>query len=118
MANDGEVSVLTNLVGEQLSSVTFVQDYVQLSFDGPCLTLFTWPVVIISERAISKHEQNYKDALCAQIGIQIASTILNPSDCLTILFSNSIILQVSLKDEDYVAAEAVMFQSDQGWWVL
>jgi hypothetical protein len=31
---------LKQLIGEQLSSIEFVQDYLQLRFDGPCLTVY------------------------------------------------------------------------------
>lgn len=33
------------LIGEQLSAVVFVQDYVQLQFDGYQLTTYTTPLV-------------------------------------------------------------------------
>ena len=118
MNNDAELSLLRNLIGEQLSSVTFVQDYVQLSFDGPSLTLYNWPVVIVNDQAILQNEHNYKDALCAQIGIQVASVILTPQNFLALLFENKVTLQVLLREEAYVTAEAVLFQSDQGWWVI
>ena len=34
---------LESLIGEQLSAVTFVMDYVQFQFDGAVLTAFTGP---------------------------------------------------------------------------
>jgi hypothetical protein len=37
------VSLINELVGEELSSVVFVADYVQFDFNGPRLTLFVWP---------------------------------------------------------------------------
>jgi hypothetical protein len=40
-----EEQSLQVIVGAQLSAVTFVQDYVQLHFDGPRLTAFSHPVV-------------------------------------------------------------------------
>jgi len=41
-----EEKSLQMLIGEQLSAVTFVQDYVQLHFDGPRLTVFSHAVVM------------------------------------------------------------------------
>jgi hypothetical protein len=38
-SNHQEVQTLSRIVGEQLSAVVFVQDYLQLQFDGPTLTL-------------------------------------------------------------------------------
>ena len=36
-----------SMVGQELSAVEFVQDYLQLRFDGPVLTLFEWPDVFL-----------------------------------------------------------------------
>jgi hypothetical protein len=38
-----EEKSLQMLIGEQLSAVTFVQDYLHLYFDGPRLTVFFLP---------------------------------------------------------------------------
>jgi hypothetical protein len=38
-------TALNGIVGEQLSSVTFVMDYWQLSFDGAVLTVYSAAVV-------------------------------------------------------------------------
>jgi len=35
------VDALQVLIGEQLNSVEFVLDYVQLRFNGPCLSVYT-----------------------------------------------------------------------------
>ena len=40
---------LSVLIGHQLSSVEFVQDYLQLRFDGPCLTAVTHPRVRVGQ---------------------------------------------------------------------
>jgi hypothetical protein len=46
---------LQMLIGEQLSAVTFVQDYLQLHFDSPRLTVFSHAVVMHGAR-LRKHE--------------------------------------------------------------
>src|SRR5690242_9135647 len=60
-AND---SPLGPIHGSQLSSVEFVQDYVQLRFDGPCLTAITWPVVTVGQQRFRLETPGYRDALC------------------------------------------------------
>jgi hypothetical protein len=35
------------LVGEKLSSVTFVLDYLQVDFDGNQFTFYIWPTVFV-----------------------------------------------------------------------
>ena len=44
---------LQMLIGEQLSAVTFVQDYLQLHFDGPRLTVFSHAVVMRGDQDFS-----------------------------------------------------------------
>lgn len=43
--------------------VEFVQDYVQLRFDGPTLTAFVWPVVSFSGKAVHFGESRYRDGI-------------------------------------------------------
>ncbi len=45
-----EEKSLQMLIGEQLSAVTFVQDYLQLHFDGPRLTVFSHTVVRLGDQ--------------------------------------------------------------------
>jgi hypothetical protein len=70
--NRGDRTDLVSLEGEQLSAVTFVRDYVQLHFDGPRLTLLTWPVVIAAEARCAFGEPGYRDSLCRLIGRIVA----------------------------------------------
>ncbi len=55
------------LLGEQLSSVTFVQDYLQLDFDGVQLTYNVWPSVLLAEAQSVFGATGYRDALCSLI---------------------------------------------------
>jgi hypothetical protein len=45
-----EEQSLQMLIGEPLSAVTCVQDYLQLHFDGPRLTVFSHPVIRFGEQ--------------------------------------------------------------------
>jgi len=48
------VDALQVLIGEQLSSVEFVLDYVQLRFNGPCFTVYT---------NIQRHEKRHHESM-------------------------------------------------------
>ena len=61
-------NVLHPLKGTQLSSVEFVQDYVQLRFDGPCLTAITPPRVHRLNEAFEWGMPEYRNLLCERIG--------------------------------------------------
>lgn len=109
-----ELRLLETLVGQTLSSVEFVQDYVQLRFDGPTLTAYTQPSVTHAGVTLRWNGQGYRDALCNQIGSHVAAVALGKDSLLVLEFDNQAAVSVSLKDEDYRGAEAVMFRSGGG----
>ena len=111
--------VLGQIVGRQLSSVTFVQDYVQMSFDGPAVTAVTHPVVEAEGVAYRWDETGFRDQLCKRIAHIVTKAEIIPDECVRIDFDDRAKISVSLLSQDYVAAEAVRFDaSPQIWWVL
>lgn len=118
-AKKPEQEILQRIVGEQLSSVEFVMDYVQLRFNGPTLTAVTHPVVEVHGRVYSWGECGFRDALCERIAKRVTSALVKPGDLLRIEFADSSAVKISLRDEDYVGAEAVIFDSGPAhFWVL
>ncbi|MGA2896081.1 MAG: hypothetical protein ABSE27_00585 [Acidobacteriaceae bacterium] len=70
--------------GEDLKSVEFVEDYLQLRFGEP----------------------EYRNALCAQIGETVEKAILEEGDALTVEFANGIVFALSLREEDVDSPES------------
>jgi len=70
--------------GEDLKSVEFVEDYLQLRFGEP----------------------EYRNALCAQIGETVEKAILEEGDALTVEFANGIVFALSLRAEDVDSPES------------
>lgn len=67
------------LLGEQLSAVCFVQDYLQLEFDGYKLTTYTTPVVeIVPNEWIAYEHDQYKNRLCQFITKRVESLVCEP----------------------------------------
>jgi hypothetical protein len=103
--------------GEELSSVTFVQDYVQLDFNGPGFTLFQWPEVFVAEGlqlgegSYAHGDPGYRDALCLQIGQSVETTSVEEGVALEIAFENGTIFRCSLREEDFDGPEAGQFIS-------
>lgn len=107
------------ILGEPLTSVEFVQDYVQLRFDGPVLTAVTWPIVEVGGREHRWGEAGYRDELCSRIGEQVVRAEIHLGDSLQLEFADGVVFKISLKTEDYRAAEGVRFEADPArWWVL
>jgi hypothetical protein len=114
-----EEKSLQMLIGEQLSAVTFVQDYLQLQFDGPRLTIFSHPVVILGGKTFHWGKHGFRDALCDNIAKQVTETRVAYGDSIAIRFADGSTITISLKDEDYSGGEAVNFDAGGNiWWAL
>lgn len=68
------VGPLDGILGERLSSVEFVADYVQLRFDGPPLNLYVWPRVHADGGVRQRPDDGYADALVGLIGRRLVAT--------------------------------------------
>jgi hypothetical protein len=106
---DENLRFIESIVGEQLSSVEFVQDYVQLRFDGPTLTAFVWPVVHGAGKAVGVGEPGYRDELCARIGSKVLAARLQEAKALIVEFDDGASVTISLRPEDSVGPEAGHF---------
>jgi len=90
---------LQQIVGEQLSAVTFVMDYVQLAFDGPMINAYTWPTVHVGDRAFRRGDPSYRDELCARVAIDVVAVRV-PRDAIEIVFADGTTIRISLRAED------------------
>ena len=114
-----EEKSLQMLIGEQLSAVTFVQDYLQLQFDGPRLTVFSHPVVMLGDKAFHWGKPGFRDALCNNITKKVTETRVAYGDSIAIRFADGSMIKISLKDADYSGGEAVNFDTGGNvWWSL
>jgi hypothetical protein len=99
------------IVGEQLSSLEFVQDYVQLWFDGPNLTLFVWPSLHFPNRVVRFGEPGYRDELCARIGHKVVRAKIRSDEDIVIKFDDGVEIFVPLKPEARTGPEAGYFSA-------
>jgi|SRR3990172_6569560 len=94
---------------ERRGAVTFVQDYVQLHFDGPTITAITRPTLVADDVSLEFGSPGYRDRLCGLIGRKVARAHVRPGDRLQVEFDEHVSLVVSLIPEAYRAAEAAVF---------
>ena len=97
---------VSEIVGQELVAVEFVQDHLRLRFEGPLFTLFEFPYVLLTEFSVGYGEPEYRNALCAQIGETVAKASLEEGEALTIELENGVALGVSLREEDLDTPEA------------
>ena len=113
MSREG-LGFIGRILGEQLSSVEFVQDYLQLHFDGPTLTLFVWPVVFATGQMYQLGKSGcFRDELCGRIAHKVVEVVTDDSDALTIRFDDSSSVVVSLRPEDRTGPETGYFRDDR-----
>jgi len=114
-----EEETLRAIIGSRLTSVEFVLDYWQLRFDGPTLTVVTPPRVEFRGRRLGPGDEGFRDQLCDRIGAKVTSVAILPGESILIKFEDEGVFEVPLRDDDYVTAEAAIFQGGEaGWWVL
>jgi hypothetical protein len=105
------------LVGSQLSSVEFVQDYLQLRFDGPSINV-TNPLTVKSrEKEITSWGIGFRDSLCEQITKIVSRVHYKKAQKLIIHFVDETQIIISLLPEHYSSVEAIFaygFKND-GW---
>ncbi len=102
---------LQEIVGEKLSAVTFVMDYIQLAFDGPMITAYTWPTVQAGDRTFRRGDPSYRDELCARVATDVVAVRV-PRDSIEIMFADGSTIRISLRAEDLSEGvpEAARFQ--------
>ncbi len=98
--------------GQELTAVEFVEDYLRLRFDGPMLTLYAWPHVLLADFSIAFGEPEYRNALCAQIGEMVAKASLEEMEALTVEFESGTVIALSLREEDLSGPEAGSYSED------
>ena len=103
---------LAPLVGEQLTSIVLVRDYVQLGFDGPVLTAYVFPLVRERYRYRKRGDVGYYDALWRCIGLTVRRASSQPREEIRIEFDHATSLSVSLRPQDQIGPEAAEFKDD------
>ena len=105
----------SDIVGSKLSSVEFVQDYLQLHFDGSTLTTYTLPTLKLEDVSLNRGQVGFRDALCGQIDNVVEAVSIN--DHISLSFATGAIVKVSLRDEDYRGSEAIQFSVGDELWI-
>jgi len=106
------VSPLQAVVGEYLSAVNFVMDYLQLDFSGHGFTMNSWPTITIDNRTLAHADRGYKDALCSLIGETAMDVDEYWDTGLRLEFKNGSYITLSLRVErDFPNPEIATFST-------
>ncbi len=66
--SDKTQSLFAGLIGDRLSSVTFVADYVQMHFDDHSFNFYNWPLIYEGQAAFTHEQDGYCQKLVSLIG--------------------------------------------------
>src|SRR5262249_40424713 len=102
-------SALNQLVSSPLSSVEFVQDYMQLHFDGSTITAYIHPYIVRNERKLSWGDSGYRDSLCDLIRLTLEYAEISPSKELTLTFEDHTSIKITSSEIGYRGPEAFTF---------
>jgi hypothetical protein len=103
--------ILAYLVGAQLGAVTFVQDYLQLHFDGPRLNVYGDISVTANGATCSAWGPGFRDRLCGQIAKSVASVSSVAEKSVLFEFADGSQIEVSLEPHPGLP-EAVYFHDE------
>lgn len=112
------ITTLDDLIGRALSGVVFVQDYLQLQFDGSVLTLLVWPVVVTGAIEKAFDSPGYRDLLCERIGTSVTDARAIAEQALSIALSDGSSIVAFLVPGSYQGPEAAIYTAQDGrTWV-
>jgi hypothetical protein len=100
---------LSRIAGEQLNAVCFVMDYLQFQFNDCYLTVLPPLVARVGEQSYRLGDSHYRDALCERIMHSVAEVAL-AVDSLRIGFDDGAAFDVSLREDEFIGAEAIIFE--------
>jgi hypothetical protein len=103
MTND----YFSELVGEQMGAVTFVQDYLQLHFDGPCINVYMPMQIEAGGSVVDRKEEAFRNALCGQIAKRVSAVSFESEEALRISFEDGSRISISLRRADYTSPDAI-----------
>lgn len=98
-------SLISALVGEHLSSIEFVADYVQIRFNGPYLNAFTVPSIRVGNAEFHYKELGYLEALISCIDKVVSAANITANE-INIDLQDHGRITISLRPEDLHGPEA------------
>jgi hypothetical protein len=107
---------LSSVIGQELSSVEFLQDSLVLHFDGPTLTFYTWPDVFREEGSYAYGEPEYRNVLCGVLSEDVTAATLEENEAIEIEFESGVIIRASLREEDLDVPVAGQFSDALETW--
>ena len=97
-------------MGEDLSAVSFIRDYIRFEFNPPPMIDGLSKVTITTPRgSATQGDSKFANLAIGLIGSVVMAVAVKKGESFTIHFTNESVISISLRAEDYVGPEAVLF---------
>ena len=94
------------ILGEELSAVTFVRDYLQLCFDSAATLNALTPVTVsTADQSATSGEPTFPHLLVSQINKVVRAVELGESTAVRFIFADQSVISISMRPSDYPGAE-------------
>lgn len=106
-------NLLFSIIDKHLSAVVFVQDYIQLQFDGNIMTILNFPTVKLENNHFEFGDVEYRNKICEQINKRITDICVEEGS-VDLHFNDHSIVGVLLDYEKSATPEIIIFQNENG----
>jgi hypothetical protein len=112
--------LLDQLLGEDLSGIVFVRDYLQLEFNPPPrINAYSTRIVVSSAgRSAAFGEEAFANLAIGLIGHFVREVKVDPEQSFRIVFTSGAEIMISLRPEHYRGPEAVNFYGRNNQWAV
>jgi hypothetical protein len=104
-----DIRELSDLVGEEISAVCFVRDYVEFHFDGSVLRSLSNPSAFVDGTEHRFPNPGSRDALCRMIGSTVRALKLQDHRALEVTTTDDCKLTIPLSAKNLGGPEAMHF---------
>jgi hypothetical protein len=104
-----ETTNIHELIGEQISGVCFVRDYLEIHFDGPIIRILSNPTIKAGERTLQIPSPGSRDAICGIIGATVKDLKLQENMLLELILDNDCRVLVPLDSINVPGGEAMHY---------
>lgn len=104
----------TDLEDQAISAVCFVQDYVELIFDGPIIRYLCNPRILIDGKSVRFPEEGSRDTLCRLIGDVVKRIYLVQGSYFSIEMISGAEISIRLDEDPQEFSEYFHFISNVG----
>ena len=110
-------SLWDQLLGEDLSGIVFVRDYLQLQFNPPPqINVYSSHVVVLADGRSAKFGEEAFAILALNLIGKFVKEVKVDEKSFRILFADASEILISLRPEHYQGPEAVDFQGRDSQW--